>query len=305
MTVYTAADHVYHRLTQNLLHHHTGGKRALLETLGQHPKNKSIVNNKWTNKFVVVNLCKWDRVFVQTWVRERRVEQGKMGSGHAWNYRPCFILEPTEISKQPVRTRYLGHVTGYRPVRDQYSLIRSVPGFTHGPVTESSLDQQLREIIEQGENDNGSSEHTRFLFFKRPPPPPPADKKGPLIESCCKIPPPTQPRLSDFCVTGNEISRLLFTVPRGERGQNEVISPSPSPPNLSLEISICQALLPHITNFPIVPLFMSDDTLNPSPAPGYSDVSAEKLGIFTVPGFYACMTLKHMCMILSFLLSAD
>eukprot|EP00116_Pleurobrachia_bachei_P001857 sb/3462119/ len=29
--------------------------------------------------------------------------------------------------KQPIRTRYLGEVTGYQPVRDQYFLIRSVP----------------------------------------------------------------------------------------------------------------------------------------------------------------------------------
>eukprot|EP00116_Pleurobrachia_bachei_P013163 sb/3473425/ len=29
--------------------------------------------------------------------------------------------------KQPIRTRYLGHVTGYQPIRDQYFLIRSVP----------------------------------------------------------------------------------------------------------------------------------------------------------------------------------
>eukprot|EP00116_Pleurobrachia_bachei_P015765 sb/3476027/ len=38
--------------------------------------------------------------------------------------------EPTETSKQPIRTRYLGHVTGYQPIRDQYFLIRSVPDFT-------------------------------------------------------------------------------------------------------------------------------------------------------------------------------
>eukprot|EP00116_Pleurobrachia_bachei_P009519 sb/3469781/ len=37
------------------------------------------------------------------------------------------IQEPTEISKQPIRTRYLGHVTGYQSIRDQYFLIRSVP----------------------------------------------------------------------------------------------------------------------------------------------------------------------------------
>eukprot|EP00116_Pleurobrachia_bachei_P017169 sb/3477431/ len=35
--------------------------------------------------------------------------------------------EPTETSKQPIRSRYLGHVTGYQPIRDQYFLTRSVP----------------------------------------------------------------------------------------------------------------------------------------------------------------------------------
>eukprot|EP00116_Pleurobrachia_bachei_P004611 sb/3464873/ len=34
---------------------------------------------------------------------------------------------PTDTSKQPIRTRYLGHVTGNQPIRDQYFLIRSVP----------------------------------------------------------------------------------------------------------------------------------------------------------------------------------
>eukprot|EP00116_Pleurobrachia_bachei_P003205 sb/3463467/ len=29
-------------------------------------------------------------------------------------------MEPTDTSKLPVRTRYLGHVTGYQPIRDQY-----------------------------------------------------------------------------------------------------------------------------------------------------------------------------------------
>eukprot|EP00116_Pleurobrachia_bachei_P018956 sb/3479218/ len=30
--------------------------------------------------------------------------------------------EPTDTSKQPIRTRYLGHVTGHHPIRDQYFL---------------------------------------------------------------------------------------------------------------------------------------------------------------------------------------
>eukprot|EP00116_Pleurobrachia_bachei_P010824 sb/3471086/ len=38
------------------------------------------------------------------------------------------LKEPTDTSKQPIRTRYLGQVTGYQPIRDQYFLIRPVPG---------------------------------------------------------------------------------------------------------------------------------------------------------------------------------
>jgi len=34
--------------------------------------------------------------------------------------------EPTETSQQPIRTRYLGHVTGYQPIRDQYVFPDSV-----------------------------------------------------------------------------------------------------------------------------------------------------------------------------------
>eukprot|EP00116_Pleurobrachia_bachei_P011127 sb/3471389/ len=39
-----------------------------------------------------------------------------------------LFLEPTDTSKQPIRTRYLGYVTGYQPITDQHFLIRSVPG---------------------------------------------------------------------------------------------------------------------------------------------------------------------------------
>eukprot|EP00116_Pleurobrachia_bachei_P015986 sb/3476248/ len=48
----------------------------------------------------------------------------------------CFLeicdqlQEPTKpilfTNKQPIRTRYLGHVIGYQPIRDRYFLIRSV-----------------------------------------------------------------------------------------------------------------------------------------------------------------------------------
>eukprot|EP00116_Pleurobrachia_bachei_P018484 sb/3478746/ len=51
------------------------------------------------------------------WLRksiQRRVKKRKAGS--------C-----SGTSKQPIRTRYLGHVTGYHPIRDQYFLIQSGP----------------------------------------------------------------------------------------------------------------------------------------------------------------------------------
>eukprot|EP00116_Pleurobrachia_bachei_P012914 sb/3473176/ len=35
----------------------------------------------------------------------------------------CHIRESIETSKQPIRARYLGHMTGYQPIRDQYFLI--------------------------------------------------------------------------------------------------------------------------------------------------------------------------------------
>ena len=40
---------------------------------------------------------------------------------------PAQCQQPTGPRKQPIRTRYLGHVTGYQPVRDLYFLVRSVP----------------------------------------------------------------------------------------------------------------------------------------------------------------------------------
>ena len=42
----------------------------------------------------------------------------------------CRTHEQIESSKQPIRLRYLGHMTGHQPIRDQYFNIRSVPGRT-------------------------------------------------------------------------------------------------------------------------------------------------------------------------------
>ena len=38
----------------------------------------------------------------------------------------CIKQQPTEPSKQPIRTRYLDHMPGYQPIRDHFFLIRSV-----------------------------------------------------------------------------------------------------------------------------------------------------------------------------------
>eukprot|EP00116_Pleurobrachia_bachei_P012725 sb/3472987/ len=52
---------------------------------------------------------------------------------NSWHFLSCEAHdtkvsdEPTETSKQPIRTRYLGHVTGYQPIRDKYFRFRSVP----------------------------------------------------------------------------------------------------------------------------------------------------------------------------------
>eukprot|EP00116_Pleurobrachia_bachei_P001577 sb/3461839/ len=38
-----------------------------------------------------------------------------------------YLDQYCDLDKRPIRTRYLGHVTGYQPIMDQYFLIRSVP----------------------------------------------------------------------------------------------------------------------------------------------------------------------------------
>eukprot|EP00116_Pleurobrachia_bachei_P017788 sb/3478050/ len=42
-----------------------------------------------------------------------------------WRSKDCNP-EPTEKSKQPIRTRHLGHVTDHRPMKGQCLLIRSL-----------------------------------------------------------------------------------------------------------------------------------------------------------------------------------
>eukprot|EP00116_Pleurobrachia_bachei_P012049 sb/3472311/ len=62
-------------------------------------------------------------------------EEGQLSS----TYHPLYIN--TGTSKQPTRIRYLGHVTGYQPIREQYFRIRSdptIPGFTGDSISTSA-----------------------------------------------------------------------------------------------------------------------------------------------------------------------
>eukprot|EP00116_Pleurobrachia_bachei_P012590 sb/3472852/ len=64
---------------------------------------------------------------ITKWVtKEMFVKGGKKKGFH----------DQTETSKQPIRTRYLGHETGYQPIRDQYFLSRSGPAHKLGPRRE-------------------------------------------------------------------------------------------------------------------------------------------------------------------------
>eukprot|EP00116_Pleurobrachia_bachei_P006455 sb/3466717/ len=61
-----------------------------------------------------------------------------------------FHASITETSKQPIRTRYLGHVTGHQPIRDQYSLTSS----------SSSLSSSSLELPATCLSFHGSHRHT-------------------------------------------------------------------------------------------------------------------------------------------------
>eukprot|EP00116_Pleurobrachia_bachei_P005860 sb/3466122/ len=56
--------------------------------------------------------------------------------------------EPTDTSKQPIRTHYLGHVTGYQPISDHYFLIRS-----------RTVDVRIKWGMAPPYSDSGSGEH--------------------------------------------------------------------------------------------------------------------------------------------------
>ena len=61
-----------------------------------------------------------------------------------------YLQEPTEFRKQPIKTRYSGHVTGYQPIRDQYFLIRSIPGYLTNNGHNVSDKESSSEILHGG-----------------------------------------------------------------------------------------------------------------------------------------------------------
>eukprot|EP00116_Pleurobrachia_bachei_P012840 sb/3473102/ len=76
--------------------------------------------------------------------------------------------EPADTSKQPIRTRYLGHVTGYQPIRDQYFLIRSVPDryiiiFKTIPISLEAYSPEF--YVESGYNIPKRSVSTRYYNY--------------------------------------------------------------------------------------------------------------------------------------------
>eukprot|EP00116_Pleurobrachia_bachei_P013381 sb/3473643/ len=65
------------------------------------------------------------------------------------------MSQQTPRGNRPIRTRYLGHVIGYEPIRDQYFLIRSVP--TSQEDRGSSKEEKVRErvyIARENEREN-------------------------------------------------------------------------------------------------------------------------------------------------------
>eukprot|EP00116_Pleurobrachia_bachei_P004510 sb/3464772/ len=63
-------------------------------------------------------------------------DEGAVGGGEVKH----ASQEPTDTCKQPIGTRYLGHVSGYQPIRDQYFLIRSVPVGSHAATSYDSVE---------------------------------------------------------------------------------------------------------------------------------------------------------------------
>eukprot|EP00116_Pleurobrachia_bachei_P008546 sb/3468808/ len=80
-----------------------------------------------------------------------------------------MLQKPTKTSKQlPMRNRYLGHVTGYQSIRDQYFLIWSVPVIESESLTTVPASASNWEI--------------NTLLYKHPPSPRPEFEQRTCLE---------------------------------------------------------------------------------------------------------------------------
>eukprot|EP00116_Pleurobrachia_bachei_P006873 sb/3467135/ len=69
--------------------------------------------------------------------------------------RVSLLQEPTDTSKQPIRTRQLGHLTGYQPIRDQYFLGIAYQNYSYS-MTQSSTTERERVVVGWRERDSNS-----------------------------------------------------------------------------------------------------------------------------------------------------
>eukprot|EP00116_Pleurobrachia_bachei_P003888 sb/3464150/ len=117
---------------------------------------------RYTDTYRAVNATYRHRVFtrvpcisvVRPRTRNRLEHQLRQ---HLNRKHTCYYLEPTETSKQPIRTRYVGqvtgyvgHMTGYQPIRDEYFLIRSVQAMIEITRDQSSKKMRLCYIPDPG-----------------------------------------------------------------------------------------------------------------------------------------------------------
>eukprot|EP00116_Pleurobrachia_bachei_P010696 sb/3470958/ len=71
------------------------------------------------------------------------------------------------VSKQPIRTRYLGHVTGYQPISGQYFLIRSVLGSFSAARSDAGSQQKPSTTCSATTNARRSSRVKRLKTFQK------------------------------------------------------------------------------------------------------------------------------------------
>eukprot|EP00116_Pleurobrachia_bachei_P000647 sb/3460909/ len=111
-------------------------------------RSATINQNNWNKKFQTMRANK---------LKTSVVDQNRQNTGNLDRTRrpgamtmmkDFYTGYKNEPSKQPIRTLYLGHVTGFQPIRDQYFLIRSVPGRSQYRYSALSYQNTLVTAIE-------------------------------------------------------------------------------------------------------------------------------------------------------------